>query len=440
MQTKRIMIDGFNLALEKGTGVATYARNLSLELTKLGHKVDLLYGVRSSVGKNPLMSEVNFFDSIRRPLRTSEVVKTMIKSPMGLEARQVPITGKVVAKNPVRVLPEHDRIFNYRNLYTMARWHQRVWGRFLETTYDQPAEVAHWTYPLPIKLKGAANIYTIHDLVPLRLPYTTLDNKNKFYRTVREIARSADHIVTVSEASKRDIVELLNVPEDRVTNTYQSASLPARILNRPYDDVATEVSSIFGLEPKKYFLFFGAIEPKKNVGRIIEAYLASQSKMPLVVVGQVTWKDSGDLRLIQVPRAGKSGGAEESEGKVDGLAAAGRVVRLDYLPLNLLASVIRCARAVVFPSLYEGFGLPILEAMQLGTAVITGTEGSNPEVAGDSAYLVDPYDVNAIGNAIRDIENDSAMVEHYATLGVERAKLFSPERYVERLTSLYSRF
>lgn len=440
MQAKRIMIDGYNLALEKGTGVATYSRNLSLELSKLGNKIDLLYGVRSSTGKNPLLSEVNFFDSVAKPLKTSEIVKTMVRSPFGLKAREVPITGKVVARNPLRILPEYDRIFNRRNLFAMARWHFRVWGKFMDTSYEQSASIAHWTYPLPTRLKGAANIYTIHDLVPLRLPYTTLDNKREYYRTVREIAERADHIVTVSEASKRDIIDLFGVPESRVTNTYQSARLPEKILDRSFQDVAGEVEAIFGLEPKKYFLFFGAIEPKKNVARIIEAYLASRSKLPLVIVGQVTWNNDNDLRLLKVSQARQQASAERRDDMtVSESSSGGQIIRLDYLPLNLLTSLIRGARAVVFPSLYEGFGLPILEAMQLGTAVITGTQGSNPEVAGDGAYLVDPYDVGAIAKAIRDLQSDSDMVEHYETVGRERAKMFSPERYSERLRELYSR-
>jgi glycosyltransferase involved in cell wall biosynthesis len=437
MNKKRIMIDGYNLALEKGTGVATYSRNLSLELSKLGHKIDLLYGVRASVGKNQLLNEVNFFDVTGKPASTTEVVKNLMKSPWGLQARHVPVTGKVVARNPVRVLPQHDRIFNYRNLFTLARWHFRVYGRFMDTMYETPADIAHWTYPLPIRLKGAANIYTIHDLVPLRLPYTTLDNKREYYRIIRDIVKRSDHIVTVSEASKRDIMDLFDVTDDRVTNTYQSASLPQAILDRTMDDVRSEVEAIFGLQHKKYFLFFGAIEPKKNVARIIEAYLASQSDLPLVVVGAVTWKDAGDLRLLGL--AGQGSVNSIHDPTIRAVSRSSQVIRLEYLPLNLLTSLIRCARAVVFPSLYEGFGLPILEAMQLGTAVITGTEGSNPEVAGDSAYLVDPYNVDAIAQSIRDMQNDDDMVQHYENAGKERATTFSPERYSERLNALYQR-
>lgn len=436
MTKPRVMIDGYNLALEKGTGIATYARNLSGHLSEMGYPIDLLYGVRASVGNNALLSEVGFFDPSTRALKPTEVIKRLATSPLGTTARQVPITGKVIARHVPGGLPKHERIFNFRNLYTISRWHFRTYGRFMQTSYDQSADIAHWTYPLPITLKNAANIYTIHDLVPLRLPYATLDNKREFLKTVRKIADKADHIVTVSDVSKRDIVELLGVDERRVTNTYQAVNLPSYILNRDENEVRNEVASIFGLEHKKFFLFFGAIEPKKNIGRIIEAYLASQVSYPLVIVGQLVWKNANDLRLLGVPGSGRA--AEAYDPTVGHVTRTSSIVRLEYLPLNLLTSLIRCARSVVFPSLYEGFGLPILEAMQLGTAVITGSEGANPEIAGDSAILVDPYDVNAIAQAIRDVAHDDALMRYYEAEGLERAKLFSPERYAERLDSLYT--
>jgi glycosyltransferase involved in cell wall biosynthesis len=441
MSNARIMVDGYNLALEKGTGVATYARNLSEQLSALGHQVDLMYGVRSSAGKNDLLAEVSFFDPSIKSMKTQEVIKRLITSPLGATARRVPITGKVIARTAAGGLPVHDRIFNARDLYTVSRWHFRTYGQFLNVDYPGAADIAHWTYPLAVTLKNAANLYTIHDLVPLRLPYTTLDNKKEFLKKVRRISEKADHIVTVSEVSRRDIIDLLGVDESRVTNTYQAVSLPSYILNRPEDEVRQEVQSIFGLEHKEYFLFFGAIEPKKNVARIIEAYLASQTNRQLVIVGQLVWKNANELRLLGVPQdTDKSRKGQPSDPTIGHVSKTSSVVRLEYLPLNLLTSLIRCARAVVFPSLYEGFGLPILEAMQLGTAVITGSEGANPEVAGDSALIVDPYNVNAISQAIKDMANDDGLVEHYQTVGLERAKLFTPERYRERLRDLYAKF
>ena len=439
MSKARVMVDGYNLALEKGTGIATYARNLSAQLSELGHEVDLMYGVRASSGKNELLAEVSFFDPSVKTVKTQEIVKRLITSPFGVTARQIPITGKVIARNTPGGLPKHDRIFNSRNLFTISRWHFRTYGQFMKVDYPGSADVAHWTYPLSVELKNAANIYTIHDLVPLRLPYATLDNKREFFKKVRHIAEKADHIVTVSEVSKRDIIDLLGVEESRVTNTYQAVNLPSYILNRNEDEVRQEVASIFGLDHKKYFLFFGAIEPKKNVARIIEAYLASQSKLPLVIVGQLVWKNANELRLLGVPQDSGKSAKNTADPTIGHVSKTSSVIRLEYLPLNLLTSLIRCARAVVFPSLYEGFGLPILEAMQLGTAVITGNEGANPEVAGDSALIVDPYNVNAITQAIKDIAVDDDLMEHYQTVGLERAKLFSPEKYAERLQDLYAK-
>ncbi len=442
MGKARVLVDGYNLALEKGTGIATYARNLSNELTALGHKVDLMYGVRSSTGKNELLAEVSFFDPSVKPIKTKEIVKSLITSPFGVTAKQVPITGKVIPKRSMGALPAHDRIYNSRNLYSIARWHFRTYGQFMSIDYPGSADIAHWTYPMPVKLKNAANLYTIHDLVPMRLPYTTLDIKNEFLKQHRHIGKKADHIVTVSEASKRDIIDLLGVDESRVTNTYQAVNLPSYILNRPENEVREEVSSIFELKHKQYFLFFGAIEPKKNVGRIIEAYLASGSEIPLVIVGQLVWKNADDLRLLEIVQDTETSLLKKLvRGPNAGdIMKTSSVIRLDYLPFTLLTSLIRCARAVVFPSLYEGFGLPILEAMQLGTAVITGNQGANPEVAGESALIVDPYNVNSISRAIKNIAHDDGLMEHYQTLGHERAKLFSPEKYAERLQNLYAKF
>src|SRR5262249_22294899 len=155
-----------------------------------------------------------------RPMKAHQVIRRLATSPLGVTAKSVPITGKVISKNIRERLPAHDRVYNSRDLFGLSRWHFRTYGRFLTTTYEDAADVAHWTYPLPVKLKNAANIYTIHDLVPLRLPYATLDNKREYFRIIKRICNAADHIVTVSEVSKRDIIELMGIDESRVTNTY----------------------------------------------------------------------------------------------------------------------------------------------------------------------------------------------------------------------------
>lgn len=449
MARRRIMLDGYNLGFERGTGVATYGRNLSHRLKALGHHVDVVYGVKADEARDPLMSEVAFFDPGRRGMSTAATIRRLARSPFGLRPWRVPVTGAVITKGFGQRMPACDRIFNYRDLYEFSRWHFRVWRGPLPIAYEGGADIAHWTYPVPVRLKGAANIYTVHDLVPLRLPFTTLDDKLFHHRLLADVCRRADHIVTVSEASRRDIVSLYGVPEDRVTNTWQSSAPPPEALGRDRGAVADEIAAVFGLDFKDYFLFFGAIEPKKNVARIVEGFLKAQVDRPLVLVGSVSWKDAEDLALLgahlgqTVTRHPIPGLEGRNSGPEPGIttivAGRARVLRMEYLPFHLLTSLIQGARSVVFPSIYEGFGLPIVEAMQLGTAVITSREGSNGEIAGEAARLVDAYDADDIAAAIRELAADDDLVAHLETTGRDRAAFFSPERYDERLTALYDR-
>ncbi len=173
-----------------------------------------------------------------------------------------------------------------------------------------------------------------------------------------------------------------------------------------------------------YYLFFGALEPKKNLARLLEAHLASGSKHPLVIVGAPGWGSDRDVALLKQLAA-----LDENK----------RIKWLGYLPRQTLATVIAGARAVVFPSLYEGFGLPVLEAMALGTPAITSNTSSLPEVAGDAALLVDPLDVRSIARAIRSLDDDDGAVANLSQRGLVQADRFSAAAYRERLAGFYTR-
>jgi glycosyltransferase involved in cell wall biosynthesis len=285
---------------------------------------------------------------------------------------------------------------------------------------------------LPLLLPGALNITTMHDLVPLRLPYTTLDNKRRYFRLHRLLGRQAAHIVTVSEASKRDIVGLLGMPPERVTNTWQAVDIPRKFTELPLPEAQAEVAGSFGLEPGRFWLYFGAIEPKKNVGRLIQAFLASGVDGPLVIAGKKAWQSEQELRLMFDDHIRSM----VLEGHT--LRTRRKIILLDYVPFRLLVGLIRSARAVLFPSLYEGFGLPALEAMLLGTPVITSDTASMPEVVGDAAITIDPYDIGALVQAIQAVDRDPELRARMAEAGPRRAALFSPERYAARLATLYA--
>jgi glycosyltransferase involved in cell wall biosynthesis len=263
-------------------------------------------------------------------------------------------------------------------------------------------------------------------MVPLRLPHTTLDNKRHYFKLVRACIRRGDRICTVSEASRRDIELLFPEARGKVSNTYQAVHIPPAIVEASDEDVATSLTTMFNLPYKGYFLYFGAIEPKKNVNRLIEAYLSIGSKTPLVVVGTRAWGGDVELRLLQ-------------KDEVQPLKATFKNVRrIDYLPRQLLMRLVRGAKAVAFPSLYEGFGLPALEAMMLGTPVVTSTASSLPEVVGEAAIKVDPYSVGEIAAALRRLDGDEGLRGDLSQAGKARAGEYDMASYQQRLAEMYA--
>ncbi len=424
----RVAVDGFNLAIPRGTGVATYARSLSQCLAGLGHTVDLLYGLGIPAGASPAMREVEFFDRLETE-RGGWMPKypsvgwgrQMLGAYRGATAFEIELAGRVIPGSLAARLPAHDRILNVTDLFSTASRYFRTFGRFMPVRIPGPAPaVMHWTYPVPVTLQGARNIYTIHDLVPLRLPHTTLDHKPTHLRLLTECLRRADHIVTVSETSRKDLLDFFPFfPSSRVTNTYQAVSLPDRLPNDA--EVTTLLHRAFDLERGRYFLFFGSIEPKKNVGRLLEAYLSTSLDLPLVVIGARAWKSEAELALLQHRPAGDR-----------------RIRRIDYVPSDTLVSLIRGARAVAFPSLYEGFGLPLLEAMALGTPVLTSREGALPEVGGDAALYVNAYDPRDIAAGLQRLAEDDELCASMRERGLAQAQLFGMDRYRERIGTLYA--
>jgi len=427
-------IDGYNLALPNGTGVATYGYVLTDVLRGAGHRVTGVFGV--DAGHDGAMREVMFYDRLgqvpptpRLRIRRSRRIRLTALHPFLTRTTvDVPQTGRVETANLAERLPRLDRLTTSPHLFEIAHRHFAKYGRFLPVRMASPPAIMHWTYPLPIRLEGAANIYTLHDLVPLRIPYTTLDAKQAYRKLLAACVAQAAHLCTVSESSRDDIIAEFGVDPERITNCYQASPLPVPAGEAQAD--AAMIENIFGLPHRGYFLHFGAIEPKKNIGRLIEAYLSTGTPAPLVLTGGRGWQAQEELRLL-VP--------EDEADTAHGRQMAERIRRLEHLSRPLLAKLIRGARAVLFPSIWEGFGLPVLEAMQLGTPVLTSNQGALAEVAGDAGLLVDPYDVAAIAAGIKALDADEALRNRLAEAGPRAAARFSSGAYAARLEEMYAR-
>jgi len=430
--SRRIYFDGLNLSLERGTGIATYTRLLAGLVRQLGYDVGVVYSSPHRPAKNPVLREITFFDPnnaapVPRHRRPYNWAVDQLSHIRGVKPVPVNLSGTVVTDQFQSRLPLRDQVFVSRNLFANARLYFSWSGRFTDLEFDTRPDILHCTYQLPIRAKGACNIYTIHDLVPLRLPFTTLDNKRQTYRLLRKIGAEADHIVTVSEQSKRDIVEVLGVDEKRVTNTYEAVEFPREFVERSDDVVAEQLRGSFGLTPRNYLLFYGALEPKKNVQRLFDAYMLSAVDIPLVVTGPVGWGNQAEAKWLSDMREEERARPQDKR----------RIHHFEYVSLPMLVTLIRGARAVVFPSLYEGFGLPVLEAMLLGTPVVTSRTSSLPEIAGDAALYVNPYETDDIARAIKTITADAGLRAELSERGRAQAELFSVARYRDRVAALY---
>lgn len=435
LSNKSILIDGKNMSLHHGTGIATYARNLCSLLSDLNFKTHVLYGENFPKQKNPFHSEVAFFDQkydegrFERKLRRILSAKSYMFPPRPFE---VPVSDRVIKDKFKSQLPVAHQYWNARNLFDTSAISFHYLGRMQTIKNPMNVPLTHWTYPVPLKLEGAKNIYTIHDLVPLRLPYTTLDRKKSFYKMIETICAQADKIITVSEQSKKDIHDIFGLPDEKVVNTYQHVDIPKKYLDLNEEEVGASIKGLFGLDYKKYILFYGAIEPKKNVGRLIEAYLASGIDIPLVIAGKDGWLVENELKFLDAPTVKylkTEGGITKEKSKI---------IRLNYVPFPQLVNLIRGAKCVAFPSLYEGFGLPIVESMICETPVLTSNIGATKEIAGEAAFLVDPYDVRSIRDGIVKLCEDQVEASRFSHIGKINTKRFSKERIKKNIDKVYS--
>ncbi len=264
-------------------------------------------------------------------------------------------------------------------------------------------------YVLP-PLVRCRTVVTIHDCIHLRFPEYLPSRAALVYANtmIRLAARKADRVLTVSEASKRDILHFTGVAADKVTVIYNG--LDARFAAAPDATAIERVQQRFQLD-HPFVLYVGNIKPHKNLERLIAAFAAARPDGPdglkLVVIGDETSNYPSVRQAVHRHRLDK------------------HVRFFGFQPAATLVVFYRLARAFVFPSLYEGFGLPPLEAMANETPVVTSNVSSLPEVAGDAALLVDPYDVASIAEGIRRAVTDEALRQTLIARGRERARHFS---------------
>lgn len=330
--------------------------------------------------------------------------------PWSQQVRQAPVAGMASARSAIRrFVPRPHYLFRAIEQIGFTTG-ARLRGIQL---YHEPAF-------LPLRHRGPT-VVTAHDLSWVWYPQTHPAERvavmtDIFPRIVHEVA----HLITDAEFVRQEIIRKFGVAPERIT----AIPLAARALFGPCEPAVMQPTlSRLGLAERGYLLCVGTLEPRKNLGLVIKAFAqlrpAQQARYPLVIAGMSGWHTSPLERLLRP------------------LVDAGTVRTLGFVDDQALAHLYAGARMLVYPSLYEGFGLPPLEAMASGTPVIASSASTLPEVVGDAGLLVDPADDAALARAIEQLDEDDALWTRLRDAGLARASGFSWQRCAQQTLAVY---
>lgn len=340
-------------------------------------------------------------------------------------AREVAVSGDeivVVSNQPIDTqapLPPHVRVHEGHRFPIRIGWMQMRAAAALESLRP---DVAHFTNAMIPFGSPVPTVVTVHDMSLRLYPRCHPVRRLLLNRPLMHVAiRRATAIVTVSHSARRDLLRLHGVPPDRVSVVHEAASPVFRpIADRArLDDIRARYSL-----PERFILYVGTIEPRKNLMRLMTAFANARKaavRHHLVCVGPYGWA-SRDL-----------------SGHIERLGIRDAVHFTGYVPFEDLPAIYNLGDFLAFPSLYEGFGLPVVEAMASGIPVLTSNTSSLREIAGDAAATIDPTDTDAMSAAIHRLATDSDLRRELSDLGLRRARRFSWTQTAREMLAVYHR-
>lgn len=314
-----------------------------------------------------------------------------------------------IVKTPIPSMPTYQRIFK-----GFSYWNNQV--------IDDRLDAFHTAY-YPVPFVRVPTVLTVHDLRFLHMPETYQRARYWFLRASVPYSLSvAKRIVTVSENTKDDLINYLGVPSKKIDVSYNPVSANFARIKTDRDTNLAETKNKLKL-PDKFILYVGTFEPRKNLGRLLEAFILVRRRFnyKLVILGKREW-DSDILFDI----------VKQNHLKND-------VVFTGYVEEEDIRSVYSLASVLAFPSLHEGFGIPVIEAMACGVPVLTSNVSALPEVAGDAAILVDPYSIDSIANGLIAILSDEKLRYSLIYKGFERIKVFNKKESAKAIVESYQK-
>ncbi len=277
----------------------------------------------------------------------------------------------------------------------------------------------HYTMPwlLPTFARKMKFVVTFHDMTFFLFPHLHTRVKRWFFPlAIRLSASRADRLIACSESTRQDAIRLLHLPGKKIASVYLGISPDFHPID---DQKRLEAAQLKYRLPDHFYLYVGTVEPRKNLPLLLESYARTNSRWPLVIVGQKGWHYEEVFKLV------------------DQLQLQDCVTFTGYVPEADLPVLYNLASIFVYPSLYEGAGLPPLEALACGTPVITTAVSSMPEYTGEAAMLVPPGDLDALAQAMQELSQDPARLAEMARNGPAQAAGFTWKRTAQDTLAIY---
>lgn len=319
--------------------------------------------------------------------------------------------------------------FNFKKVekkWLPRSFYMRYW-KYFPLSYNQifrtnPDIFHFFSNFVPYRVKGKV-VVTVHDLLYLRYPEAVEGKYLKIFR--EELQRSldrADRIIAVSEFTKKEIIDYFKINPEKIVVVYNGVDTE-KFKGGISHQKSFEIREKYNL-PENFFLHVGTLQPRKNLERLVEAYYEygkqKDSESHLVLAGAKWHKFEGVFK------------------KIRDFGLEGEVHFIGYVEEKDKPYLYKLARALVFPSFYEGFGIPPLEAMATGIPVLASRSSAIPEVVGDAAYLFDPYSIGEITRALIEISRNKSLAEELVQKGRIRCELFSWEKSAEKILGIYN--
>jgi len=402
------------------TGLYSYIWNVLQGLQNLEHphRITLfLYGQPGMEEPESLRRVIDTFSKAEVQYVWDDLPLKSFSSRYGSSASQAPRWVKQVDRKVLFPMWKKMQMPDSR----LTLYASRLARRLYQASTSLEIDVFHHPAGLVFPVSDKANVMTLSDLIPRLFPYYC-PGSDEWFKESFDKADQMDIILTYSEHTKQDVAKTLEIDEERI----RVIPLAAHHQYRPLDN-QEQVQAVLmkhGLGERPYIIYVGSVEARKNVSRLVEAYHLLRQEEPslehqLVLVGTKLWLHESIFEVIR------------------NLDLESHVKWLGYVPFEDLPALLNGAELFAFPSLYEGFGLPHLEAMSCGTPVICSRASSLPEVVGDAGLMFDPYRVKDIAEAMHRTLTDSQLRLSLREKGLKRSHMFSWDKTARATLAAY---